>query len=529
MQRYRQQTFSTQILLSQYFIIHKSLNMEIVYIGHRNPSNRALLISNKEWKRLGKILTKKIDEEEAVETSKRLKEMRRETSKKMVDGWDNTELNKTKKLLEQKRKALSELEAKRQQRDEEMKREAQEARNRIIEKACKLKFEERDATKTFYRALQHSEVFKERAIQLKFNEAERERKMQKDLETAQEQNKEAERYRKHRVDEKQKNNELKRSKAEILLKELKERGDKRSDEQTAERESGKVELQKIAEEIKEAREKAAAEARLAKEKLQKDIEDNRIMITSGDDVRETEEWEEDMVTTIMAETKKTLARARRLKEIELVEVKQLALEEMRTKSAAWPTKQNGWAESDVLDAVEAQEKRYREVERRNRELANKRIEHVEIGNRLWEEEICRRRELSAQDLRSEMHRREREKRLLTEFADLRARTRTENANRFREQLEKQCNDKRIALLANRQADIDRHAAFERQWQREDEEFIAYTKNVIEKKILVGNPVVPLLKTVKDYLEKNNLCINDDKVSKKIPKGPIYTSRIIRHI
>jgi len=54
----------------------------------------------------------------------------------------------------------------------------------------------------------------------------------------------------------------------------------------------------------------------------------------------------------------------------------------------------------------------------------------------------------------------------------------------------------MALLANRQADIDRHAAFERQWQREDEEFIAYTKNVIEKKIIDGNPVVPLLKTVK---------------------------------
>lgn len=66
--------------------------MEIVYIGHRNPSNRALLISNKEWKRLGKILTKKVDEKESAEASKRLKEMRRETSKKMVDGWDNTEL-----------------------------------------------------------------------------------------------------------------------------------------------------------------------------------------------------------------------------------------------------------------------------------------------------------------------------------------------------------------------------------------------------------------------------------------------------
>ncbi|XP_022168564.1 trichohyalin-like isoform X2 [Myzus persicae] len=410
-----------------------------------------------------------------------------------------------------------------------MKREALEARNRIIEKACKLKFEERDSTKTFYRALQHSEVFKERAIQLKFNEAEREKKMQKDLETAQEQNKEVERYKKHREDEKQKNHELKRSKAEMLLKELKERRDSRSDEQNALLESGKLELRKIAEEIEEAQKKAAAEARSAKEKLQKDIEDNHIMIASEDDVRESEEWEEDMVTTIMAETKKTLARARRLKEIELVEVKQLALEEMRARSAAWPSKQTGWAESDVLDAVEAQEKRYQEGESKKRELANKRIEHVEIGNRLWEEEICRRRERSAQNLRSEMHRREREKRLLTEFADLRRRTRTDNANRFREQLEKQCNDKRIALLANRQADIDRHSAFEREWQKEDEEFIAYTKNVIEKKISVGNPVVPLIKTVKDYLEKNNLCMNGDKVSKKIPKGPTYTSRIIRHI
>jgi len=50
-------------------------------------------------------------------------------------------------------------------------------------------------------------------------------------------------------------------------------------------------------------------------------------------------------------------------------------------------------------------------------------------------------------------------------------------------------------LENRQADINRHLEFEREWQREDEEFIAYTKNVIEKKILAGDPVVPLLKTV----------------------------------
>jgi len=63
------------------------------------------------------------------------------------------------------------------------------------------------------------QVFKERAIQLRFNEAEKEKKMQKDIETAQEQNKEVERYRKHQADEKQKKHELKRSKADTLLKE----------------------------------------------------------------------------------------------------------------------------------------------------------------------------------------------------------------------------------------------------------------------------------------------------------------------
>lgn len=254
------------------------------------------------------------------------------------------------------------------------------------------------------------------------------------------------------------------------------------------------------------------------------------MITRQDDIRETEEWEEDMVTTIMAETKKTLARARRLKEIELVEVKQLALEEMRMKSAAWPTKRNGWSESDVQDAIETQEKRYREGERKKRELANRKIKHVEIGQKLREEEICRRREQSEQDLRSELYRRERDKRLLTEFVDLRRRMQLEKAKQFREELDKQCADKRITLMANRQADIDRHEAFEHQWHREDEEFLEYAKNVIEKKKLVGNPVVPLLNTVKDYLEKNNLCVDkDNKITKKIAKGPIYTSRIIRHI
>lgn len=60
--------------------------------------------------------------------------------------------------MEQKRKAISELEARQRQIDEKMKCEAVEARNRIIEKSRKFKFQEKDVVKTFNRALRDSEV-----------------------------------------------------------------------------------------------------------------------------------------------------------------------------------------------------------------------------------------------------------------------------------------------------------------------------------------------------------------------------------
>lgn len=59
-------------------------------------------------------------------------------------------------------------------------------------------------------------------------------------------------------------------------------------------------------------------AKLAKEKLQKDIAENKKLINRNEELRQTEEQEEEMVIAIMAETKKLLARARRLKEIEVV-------------------------------------------------------------------------------------------------------------------------------------------------------------------------------------------------------------------
>lgn len=82
--------------------------------------------------------------------------------------------------------------------------------------------------------------------------------------------------------------------------------------------------------------------------------------------------------------------------------------------------------------------RYQDGQREIRERTNRRIEHAEIGNRLWEEEMGRRRERLAQDRRLETERREREKGLLSEFEELCGRTQAEKANRFREELDEQC-------------------------------------------------------------------------------------------
>lgn len=59
-------------------------------------------------------------------------------------------------------------------------------------------------------------------------------------------------------------------------------------------------------------------------------------------------------------------------------------------------------------------------------------------------------------------------------------------------------------MAERQADIDRYNAFEQQWHKEDEQFLTFARNVIEKKKIAGIPVVPLLKVVKVSCNSNEL-------------------------
>lgn len=41
-----------------------------------------------------------------------------------------------------------------------------------------------------------------------------------------------------------------------------------------------------------------------------------------------------------------------------MEVRQLALEELRKRMAHWPVKDNGWAESDIQNAIDVQEQRF---------------------------------------------------------------------------------------------------------------------------------------------------------------------------
>lgn len=68
-----------------------------------------------------------------------------------------------------------------------------------------------------------------------------------------------------------------------------------------------------------------------KKKLQKHVEENQEMIARNKGMRQAEELEEDMVTSIMAETKKTLARARRLKELEVYTILEVSNQEYKYK------------------------------------------------------------------------------------------------------------------------------------------------------------------------------------------------------
>jgi len=73
--------------------------MQVVRLknGGTKRYGRALLVPNKEWKRLQKILTKKDDDRTAEEEVKRLRDEQQAISKAVAESFDNTTL--VKKLI----------------------------------------------------------------------------------------------------------------------------------------------------------------------------------------------------------------------------------------------------------------------------------------------------------------------------------------------------------------------------------------------------------------------------------------------
>lgn len=82
--------------------------------------------------------------------------------------------------------------------------------------------------------------------------------------------------------------------------------------------------------------------------------------------------------------------------------------------------------------------RYEDGQHERRRLADSRMEHVKICNKLWEEEMAKRQEILNQDHALEIERRDREQKLLAEFRELRRTTQVENADQLRKELDKQC-------------------------------------------------------------------------------------------
>lgn len=82
--------------------------------------------------------------------------------------------------------------------------------------------------------------------------------------------------------------------------------------------------------------------------------------------------------------------------------------------------------------------RYEDGQRERKRLADSRMEHVKICNKLWKEEMAKRQKILNQDHALEIERRDHEQKLLAEFRELRRKTQFENAHQIRKELDKQC-------------------------------------------------------------------------------------------
>ncbi|XP_050545520.1 uncharacterized protein LOC126907902 isoform X2 [Daktulosphaira vitifoliae] len=501
--------------------------MELVYIGNRKCyKNRVLVVSSKEWKRLTNIVRKNAHEQDAAENSSQLKENRQKLTKNLIGSWNNTVLNETKRVLEQKHKAKENLEVEQRQIDEQMKIEAHRIRNEVIEKTRKLKFEEKDWTKTFNRALQQSEVFKERNIQLTFNELERLKKLKENLSAADERSRELKKYNADMKKLKYQIFKNKMMKNEELLKEMKLREENKQIEKMALYNSNKLELQKLTEEIKENENSTMLKVKEAKEKAQRYIKDNNEIVIKKMELNWSIKQEEDMVTTIMAETKNKIAKMRQLKEFELKKNKELHLKTLQEKIAAKSSKKNISGDSNLLKCINEQEKRFQEEQRYKKEKFNKRNEDMDNFKKINENEKLKNELRLITDCQKEMDRYKRTMKILYEYKKYCRKIQADKIIKLKRELDEQCVDKVTTHLKDKEADIERSAMYEKLCNTENEEFVDYALKTIEKCTKEGKPIIPLLKALEEYLKKNNLYIDEasHRVLRIQPKAHVLLAK-----
>ncbi|XP_050421048.1 trichohyalin-like isoform X2 [Adelges cooleyi] len=471
--------------------------MHTIFVGDRRPSNRALVLSNCEWKRLGKLLTKKADEAAAVQEMKRVKEERRALSERLAKSWDTTVLNKRRKQLEQRKQLLAGIEAKQVKRDEQMNREILERRETILEKARLHKWAEKDSTKTLTSELRKTEVLRERAMQMQFNESEKQKALEEERSMAEAQKKETEQYEKHKLEQKLKEAQEKEANKKLFMEEARISEIKKREEENKRSEEEQAELRRIAKEIEEEKEQNKAKLQSSKESMMKNLNDSREIAAKKKQMEQLVERDEDMVIAILAEANKRIARTRKLKEIEIARAKQAVLEKIKEKVRAKQAKMGERAEMAFLNAVDEQERRYRREEAEKRAVVKKRAEEMEEQMKVMDQERRKEQERLALSFQWERQRREREMEVLKESDLAKKRAEHEAKKKFREYLDLQSSNNRAASEANKMVDFERYQELLRTWRQDDREFNAYAKEVLENCKEMGRPVEPILRAIKN--------------------------------
>ncbi|XP_003240302.1 DNA ligase 1 [Acyrthosiphon pisum] len=474
--------------------------MKAISVVDINQRTHALLIPKDEWIRLKKILNKKYDDIATIEMMKRLKDERQATSKAISESWDTTVLNKRKKELENRQKLLASNEARQLKKDEIMKLEILERRNAIVEKARLKKWSDRDSTKALTRAVHKMEVLRERSIQIIFNEAQRAKELEADRLLKMEQNLDTERYKTDQWEQKLKLAETKKANAAIFLKELKERENIKRDDDIKLREEGKAELQRIANEIEEEKENKKAKALATRENLINHLNENRKIVAENIKLRQLEDQEENLVVSIMAESKKKIAKTRKLKEIEILKGKQTLLEKMVETANTCQDKE----EVSFQNAVAEKERKYQREKLKNKDLIKNREEDFKDSKKILDEENRKEKERLTLSHQWELERRLRETEMLCLLEESRKQAKTRKINCFRKNLNLQRDNNRAATRANKRVDVEEYNAHLKLWKQQDEEFMTYTKNMITKYKKAGISVIPLMKAIEDYKKNNKL-------------------------